>query len=156
MLAAWPGAAGHLAAVRAALLHCLEVGLESRPVLADYAAVVAYLRVLLAHSPREQIAMLFLDARNQLLAAEVGAPGTIDHAPFYPREILRRALELGAAGVIVGHNHPSGDLDPSAADRVVTAELAAGARALGMVVHDHLILARSGWRSMRAMGLVDP
>lgn len=107
----------------------------------------------LAHEPREQFRALFLDVKNQLIADEVMNEGTIDHAPVYPREIARRALELSAASVILVHNHPSGDPKPSAQDVAITREITATS-AVGVKVHDHLVIGRNGAASFRTLGLL--
>jgi DNA repair protein RadC len=104
----------------------------------------------------EQLRVLFLNPRNILIADEVMARGTIDAAPIYPREILKRALDLGATALILAHNHPSGDPKPSAADIAATRTIVEGGRALGVVLHDHLILSRSGWVSLSAERLLGP
>lgn len=108
----------------------------------------------MAHLPVEHVRVLFLNTRNELLADETVTRGTIDNAPFYPREILRRALELHAASVIAAHNHPSGDPTPSGRDLAATRQLVAAGTALNLTILDHLILATSGWVSLRAEGLV--
>ena len=97
--------------------------------------------------------MLFLDKKNQLIADEVLGRGTVDHAPVYPREVMRRALELSASAVILVHNHPSGDPTPSAADIDMTRQVVEAGRALRIAVHDHLIAARDGVASLKALGL---
>jgi len=108
----------------------------------------------MAHAPREQFRVLFLDVKNQLIADEVLNEGTIDHAPVYPREVARRALEHSAASVILVHNHPSGDPSPSSADVQITKEIVAAAKAVGVKVHDHLIIGRHGEASFKTLGLL--
>ncbi len=98
--------------------------------------------------------MLFLDRKNMLIADEVQGRGTVDHTPVYPREIVRRALDLGASAVILVHNHPSGDPTPSRADIEMTREIVAAAKALRISVHDHLVIGRSGHASFKALGLL--
>ena len=107
----------------------------------------------LAHEAREQFRVLFLDKKNQLIADEVMGRGTVDHAPVYPREVMRRALELSASAVILVHNHPSGDPTPSAADIDMTRQVVDAGRSLRIAVHDHLIAARDGVASLKALGL---
>jgi DNA repair protein RadC len=126
---------------------------RARPVISSWSALLAYVRVALAHEPREQFRVLFLDRKNQLLADEVMNQGTVDHAPVYPREIMRRALELSSSSVILVHNHPSGDPTPSRADIDMTKEVVAAGRALKIQVHDHLIVGREGVASLKALGL---
>ncbi len=128
---------------------------ENKPILASWAKLIDYCHVAMAHEKREQFRVLFLNRKNQLIADEVQQVGTVDHAPVYPREICRRALELGATAVILVHNHPSGDPSPSDSDIAMTEEIVRAARALDVVVHDHLIIAKSGHISFKAMGLMD-
>jgi DNA repair protein RadC len=108
----------------------------------------------MAHAPREQFRALFLDAKNQLIADEMMNEGAVDHAPVYPREIARRALEHSAAAVILVHNHPSGDPKPSAADLAITREIVAATEAISVKVHDHLIIGRNGVESFKSLGLL--
>jgi DNA repair protein RadC len=108
----------------------------------------------MARSPHEEFRVLFLDRKNILIADEVQARGTIDHTPVYPREIVKRALELGASAIILVHNHPSGDPTPSRADIEMTREVAAAAKALNIAVHDHLVVGRSGHASFKSLGLI--
>lgn len=125
-----------------------------RPVLSSWSALVAYLRAALAHAPREQFRTLYLDKRNILIRAEWRADGTVDHAPVYPREVVRRALELSACALILVHNHPSGDPTPSRADIDMTRKIIDAARVFGIEVHDHVIVGREGTKSLRALGLM--
>ena len=125
-----------------------------RPVLSSWSALVAYLRAALAHAPREQFRTLYLDKRNILIRAEWRADGTVDHAPVYPREVVRRALELSASALILVHNHPSGDPTPSRADIDMTRKIIDAARVFGIEVHDHVIVGREGTKSLRALGLM--
>jgi DNA repair protein RadC len=124
-----------------------------RPVISSWSALLAYVKTALAHEAREQFRVLFLDKKNQLIADEVMNRGTVDHAPVYPREVMRRALELSASAVILVHNHPSGDPTPSAADIDMTRQVVDAGRALRIAVHDHLIAARDGVASLKALGL---
>ncbi|MEN5168636.1 DNA repair protein RadC [Brevundimonas pondensis] len=125
-----------------------------RPVLSSWSALVAYLRAALAHAPREQFRTLYLDKRNILIRAEWRADGTVDHAPVYPREVVRRALELSACALILVHNHPSGDPTPSRADIDMTRKIIDAARVFDIEVHDHVIVGREGTKSLRALGLM--
>ncbi|HTI66217.1 MAG TPA: DNA repair protein RadC [Caulobacteraceae bacterium] len=125
-----------------------------RTVISSWNALLAYVRVALAHEPREQFRVLFLDRKNQLIADETMNRGTVDHAPVYPREIVRRALELSSSAVILVHNHPSGDPTPSAADVEMTRLVAEAGRALNVTVHDHLVVGRDGVASFKALGLI--
>ena len=125
-----------------------------RPVIASWTALVAYVRTALAHEPREQFRTLFLDRRNNLLRDELVAHGTVDHAPVYPREVVRRALELSASALILVHNHPSGDPTPSQADIQMTRQIVDAARVFNLQVHDHLVVGREGTASFKALGLI--
>ena len=124
-----------------------------RTVISSWSALLAYVRVALASEAREQFRVIFLDKKNQLIADEVMGHGTIDHAPVYPREVMRRALELSAAAVILVHNHPSGDPTPSAADVDMTRQVVEAGKALRVTVHDHLIVGRDGVASLKGLGL---
>ncbi|WP_395671236.1 DNA repair protein RadC [Phenylobacterium sp.] len=138
-----------------------EVGLRAareavvrRPVISSWSALRAYVKTALAHEAREQFRVLFLDKKNQLIADEVLGRGTVDHAPVYPREVVRRALELSASAIILVHNHPSGDPTPSSADVDMTRQVVEAARALRIAVHDHLVVGRHGVASLKALGLM--
>lgn len=125
-----------------------------RPVLSSWTALATYLRTDLAHAPREQFRVLYLDRRNILMKDEWRADGTVDHAPVYPREVVRRALELSACALILVHNHPSGDPSPSPADIEMTRQIVDAARLFDLTVHDHVIVGREGTASFRALGLI--
>ena len=140
------------------LLHetALRVGREpisKRTVISSWSALLAYVRLALAEEPREQFRVLFLDRKNQLIADEVMSRGTIDHAPVYPREVIRRALELSSSSIILVHNHPSGDPTPSAADVEMTRHVVEAGRPLRVAVHDHLVVGRDGVASLKSLGL---
>jgi DNA repair protein RadC len=135
----------------------LRVGRETvakRPVITSWTQLLAYVKAAIAHEPREQFRVLFLDKKNQLIADEVMNHGTVDHAPVYPREVARRALELSASALLLVHNHPSGDPTPSGADVDMTRQVIAAARALNIAVHDHLVVGRDGVASFKALGLL--
>ena len=125
-----------------------------RPALSSWAALLDYCMAAMARSPKEEFRVLFLDRKNVLVADEVQTRGTIDHTPVYPREIVKRALEHGASAIILVHNHPSGDPTPSKADIAMTRDVAAAAKALGIAVHDHLVIGRGGHASFKALGLL--
>jgi DNA repair protein RadC len=127
---------------------------RSRTVLGSWSSVIDYCRAAMAFSDREAFRILFLDKRNGLLADEVQQTGTVDHTPVYPREVIKRALELAASAVILVHNHPSGDPTPSQADIRMTREIAEVAKPLGIIVHDHIIVGRQGHASLKGMGLI--
>ena len=125
-----------------------------RPVMTSFEALRAYAISALAHLPREQFRALYLDRRNNLMVSEEIANGTADHAPVYPREVIRRALEVSASALILVHNHPSGDPAPSQADIAMTRQIVDAAKVFGLQVHDHLIVGRAGTASLRALGLM--
>ncbi len=125
-----------------------------RPVISSWTALLAYVRVALQHEPREQFRVLYLDKKNQLILDEIQNRGTVDHAPVYPREVVRRGLEVSAASMILVHNHPSGDPTPSRADIEMTKQVVLAAKALGVEVHDHLIVGREGVASFKSLGLM--
>jgi len=125
-----------------------------RPIVSSWSALLAYVRIALAAEPREQFRALFLDRRNQLMRDELVAHGTVDHAPVYPREVVRRALDLSASSIILVHNHPSGDPTPSQADIVLTRQIVEAARLFSIQVHDHLVVGREGTASFRNLGLI--
>ena len=150
---------GPEAALDLKLVHELaqRMGLDSlqkRTVISSWSALLAYIKLALAHEPREQFRVLFLDKKNQLIADEVMNQGTVDHAPVYPREVARRALELAASAVILVHNHPSGDPTPSQADVDMTRQVISACRTLNLAVHDHLVVGRDGVASFKALGLI--
>ena len=128
--------------------------LMKRPCLNSWQLVLDYLKSAMGFEPREQFRVLYLDKRNNLIADEVLAEGTVDHTPVYPREVLRRAIELHATGCILVHNHPSGDATPSRADIDMTKQVAEGCNLLGIAVHDHVIISRDGHSSLRGLGLM--
>ena len=150
---------GEAAALDLKLVHELTQRIQLEPlhkrtVISSWAALLAYIKTALGHEPREQLRVLFLDKKNQLIADELMNEGTVDHAPVYPREIARRALELAASSLILVHNHPSGDPTPSAADVEMTRQVIAAARTLNIAVHDHLVVGREGVASFKALGLI--
>lgn len=151
---AGPAVAAELSVLQAVLERGQKAEFSKRPVVSSWSALLAYCRTAMAHAPREQFRVLFLDVKNQLIADEVLNEGTIDHAPVYPREVARRALELSAASVILVHNHPSGDPSPSPADVQITKEIIAAAKAVGVKVHDHLVIGRNGAASFKTLGLM--
>ena len=143
-----------LVGIRVAMLHSLRTELALKPILSTSEALTDYLFASMAYNHVEHLRILFLNSSNRLLRDEVMAQGTVNQAPLYPREILKRALEIGATALIIVHNHPSGDPTPCQADVKATSHLVAAARPLEIAVHDHIIVARSGWRSLRAEGLI--
>lgn len=125
-----------------------------RPVMSSWEQVLAYCRTALGHEATERFHLLFLDKKNILIADETQQRGTVDHTPVYPREVVKRALELGASALILVHNHPSGDPTPSRADIAMTGEIQDAAGKLGIAVHDHIVITRSSHASFRALGLL--
>jgi len=128
--------------------------LKHRTVLSSWAAVIEYCRTAMAFADKEQFRILFLDKRNQLIADEVQQVGTIDHTPVYPREVVKRALELSATAIIMVHNHPSGDPTPSQADVQMTKAVMNVAAPLGISVHDHIIVGKNGHASLKGLKLI--
>jgi DNA repair protein RadC len=145
--------AAFLAAIRAVMLRGLEHDAFDGPVLSTSQQLLDYLRADMAHAQVERFRVLFLNAQNRLLGETV-AEGSVNQAPIYPREIVRRALDLGATALILVHNHPSGDPTPSASDIEATEQLAMAGRTFDICVHDHVVVARSGWFSFKATGLL--
>jgi len=148
------GTATDLKIVEAAARRLARGAVAKRPVLSSWNAVLEYCRTTMAFAEREQFRLLFLDKRNALIADEVQQSGTVDHTPVYPREIVRRALELSATALILVHNHPSGDPTPSAADVRMTREIIEVTQPLGIAVHDHIIVGREGHTSFKALQLI--
>jgi DNA repair protein RadC len=140
--------------VEAAALRLAKTRLLGRPALTSWAALIDYCAAAMARSQTEEFRVLFLDRKNVLIADEVQSSGTVDHTPVYPREIVKRALDHAATAIILVHNHPSGDPTPSRADITMTRDVADAAKALGIVVHDHVIVGRSGHVSFKALGLL--
>ena len=124
--------------------------------MGSWSEVIDYCRTSMAFEGREIFRVLFLDRKNGLIADEVQGSGTVDHTPVYPREVMRRALELSATAIVLVHNHPSGDPTPSTQDVKMTPEIIAVAKTLGLAVHDHIIIGRDGHSSLRGMKLICP
>ncbi len=127
---------------------------RKRTVLSSWSAVLDYCRTTMAFSDKEQFKIIFLDKRNQIIADEVQQTGTVDHTPVYPREVVKRALELSATAIILVHNHPSGDPTPSNADIQMTQSIVDIAKPLGIAVHDHIIVGKQGHASLKALKLI--
>lgn len=138
--------------VREAALRLMRLELQERPVLGSWDKLIDYCNAQVAHGKVEEFHILFLDRKNMLIKHERQQRGTIDHTPVYPREVVKRALELGAAAMILVHNHPSGDPTPSKADIAVTKDIKKAATPLGLALHDHLIIGRNGHISLRDLG----
>jgi DNA repair protein RadC len=140
--------------VEAAAQHLAKGRIKNRKVLSSWSAVLEYCRTSMAFADREQFRVLFLDKRNQLIADEVQQRGTVDHTPVYPREVVKRALELSATAIVLVHNHPSGDPTPSRADIQMTRLIVEVARPLGIEVHDHIIVGKDGHASLKGLRLM--
>ncbi len=128
--------------------------LKQRTLLSSWNDVIGYCRTTMAFADKEQFRILFLDKRNQLISDEVQQTGTVDHTPVYPREVIKRALELSSTAVILVHNHPSGDPTPSQADIQMTKAIIDIAKPLGISVHDHIIVGRGGHASLKGLKLI--
>jgi DNA repair protein RadC len=140
--------------IEAAARRLTKGAVAQRPVLSSWSSVLDYCRTAMAFMDKEQFRLLFLDKRNALIADEVQQSGTVDHTPVYPREVVKRALELSASALILVHNHPSGDPSPSAADIRMTREIVEAAKPLGITVHDHIIVGRNGHASLKGLRLI--
>lgn len=127
---------------------------REQPILSSWTALIDYCRAAMAFESIEHFRLLFLDKKNRLIADEVQQKGTVDHTPVYPREVIKRALELSATALILVHNHPSGDPSPSAADVQMTKEIITAAKPLGITVHDHIIIGKAGHASLKALRLI--
>jgi DNA repair protein RadC len=143
-----------LKVIEAAAVRLAKAEVSEKPLIGSWQALLDYCQASMARAQVEQFRVLFLDRKNRLIADEVQQTGTVDHTPVYPREILKRALEHGASALILVHNHPSGDPSPSRADIEITKEVAKAAQALGVQLHDHLIIGRAGHTSFKSQGLL--
>jgi DNA repair protein RadC len=146
--------AAALKLVQAAALRMMRQDIAAQPVLATWDLLTRYLTAAMGHERTEQFRVLFLDGRNKLIADEIQGLGTINHAPAYPREVVRRCLELHASAVILAHNHPSGEPTPSREDIALTIEIMRAAALMGIAVHDHIIVGRGKWLSFREQKLI--
>lgn len=146
--------AAALKIVHAAALRLARAEVIGRPVLSHWDALINYLNAAMARERVEQFRIIFLDNKNRLLADEAQARGTVNHTPVYPREVVKRALELNASAIILVHNHPSGDPTPSRDDIVMTQQIADAAQTVSVVVHDHIIVGNGRWTSFRREGLI--
>jgi DNA repair protein RadC len=148
------GAIAEFKFLEAAVQRFTKVSMKKRLPLGSGREVVDYCRTTMAFEEREIFRVLFLDAKNSLIADEVQGVGTVDRAPVYPREVIRRALELSASAIILVHNHPSGDPTPSTQDVTTTLDIVASSKPLGLTVHDHIIVSRQGHASLRGLRLI--
>lgn len=140
--------------VQAAALKLSQAKIMDRPALSSWAALIDYCNASMAYNDTEQFRILFLDRKNVLIADEIQQKGTIDHTPVYPREVVKRALELSASSFILVHNHPSGDPTPSQADIDMTRRIIESAKPLGISVHDHLVIGKGSHVSFKSLGLI--
>jgi DNA repair protein RadC len=140
--------------VQAAASRFVRGAVKKRPMLSSWSTVLDYCRTAQAFADREQFRVLFLDKRNQLIADELQQIGTVDHTPVYPREVVKRALELSATAIILVHNHPSGDPTPSRADIQMTQQIITVAQPFGISVHDHIIVGKEGHASLKGLKLI--
>lgn len=143
-----------LKTAQVAALHLIREDVMGQPVLSSWDRLLDYCHASMAYRDTEQFRILFLDRKNRLIADELQQKGTVDHTPVYPREVIKRALELQASAVILVHNHPSGDPQPSKADIDMTRVIKDAMKPLGLVLHDHVVIGRSGYCSFRSDGLL--
>ena len=148
------GVIGALKIAEATALRLLETRIEGRPILSSWDALGDYLTAAMAHSPVEEVRVLFLNAKNLLLANEALWRGSVDEASVHVREVIARAIALGATAIIIVHNHPSGDPSPSSQDIRLTKDLIEAGRHMRITVHDHVIVGSQGRTSMKALGLI--
>jgi DNA repair protein RadC len=147
-------AAVSLLAVRQAAVRLLQTDVMNQPVLSNWQSLMDYCRVSMGSSKTEQVRVLYLNRKNVLIADELQQEGTVDHTPVYPREVIKRALELSASAFILVHNHPSGDSTPSQADIEMTRELQGAGEKLGIALHDHVVVSKNGNTSFKTLGLL--
>lgn len=140
--------------IRAASLRLIKSEIVEQPSLSSWTQVIDYIHAAQAYETREQFRILFLDKKNRLIADEIQGEGTVDHTPVYVREVVKRGLELSATALVLVHNHPSGDPTPSRADVDMTQMIVSAAKPLGITIHDHIIVGRSGHASFRALRLL--
>jgi DNA repair protein RadC len=151
---AGPDVARSLEIIRHCAFRMADAKVHRRCVLSSWSAVLAYVKLKIQHETIEQFRVLFLDKKNQLIIDEVLNTGTVDHAPVYPREVLKRALLHDASAIILCHNHPSGDPTPSSADIDMTRQIIEAGRGLRITVHDHMIVGRESVASLKSLGLI--
>jgi DNA repair protein RadC len=140
--------------IQALISKILQQEMMDKPLLASWQNVLDYCQATMAYDQRETVRLLFLDRKNKIIADELQQTGTVDHAPLYPREVVKRALDLGASALIIVHNHPSGDPTPSRGDIEMTLKVQEAARHLDIEVHDHLIIGKGRHSSLKSMGLM--
>jgi DNA repair protein RadC len=147
-------AAAAIKLVQALALRMASEPVREQPILSSWQALLDYLRLDMAHLTIERVRVLYLNSKNMLIRDEVAGEGSIDQAPIYTREIIRRSIDLGAAAIILVHNHPSGDSAPSRQDISMTREIIEAGKRLGISVHDHVIIGKDGFSSLRSAGLI--
>lgn len=147
-------AASAIKIVQALALRMISEPVREQPILSSWQALLDYLRLDMAHLTIERIRVLYLNSKNMLIRDEIAGEGSIDQAPIYTREIIRRSIDIGAAAIILVHNHPSGDSAPSRQDISMTREIIEAGKRLGISVHDHVIVGKDGFSSMRSAGLI--
>ena len=140
--------------VQAAALHLAQSAVLNRPLLSSWSALLEYCHAAMAYEKNEMFRILFLDHKNVLIADETQQQGTVDHTPVYPREVMKRAMNLSASAIILVHNHPSGDPTPSRADIEMTKQIIEAGRPLKIAVHDHIVVGRGKTISFRQLGLI--
>jgi DNA repair protein RadC len=143
-----------LKTVQGAALRLMEKDIVAQTIIRSFETVINYYRAQIGFELAEQFRLLFLDTKNAIIKDEAQQTGTINHAVIYPREVVKRALELGAAAVIMVHNHPSGDPTPSTADIDMTAQVQGALKAVGISLHDHLIITRREYASLKGLGYI--
>ena len=140
--------------VQAAALHLIQGAVLNRPVLSGWSALLEYCQAAMAYEKNEQFRILFLDSQNALIANEQQQQGSVNHTPVYPREVMKRAMNLSASSIILVHNHPGGDPTPSRADIEMTKQIIEAGKPLKVAVHDHLVIGRKKTVSFRQLGLI--
>ncbi|MGB0719932.1 MAG: RadC family protein [Bdellovibrionales bacterium] len=146
--------AAALKAVHATAARMMKQDIQSKPLLNNWSRMMDYCYATMAHEKKEHFRVLFMNKKNELLADEIQSSGTVDHTPAYPREIVKRALELGATAMVLMHNHPSGDPKPSQADVDMTRQIIHAAAPLNIIIHDHIIISKNGYTSFKNQGLM--
>lgn len=145
----------HVSICSAIVARSLQQRVDGRRILSSWPALISYLRASLQYEIKEQMRILFLDKKNALIKDEVAGRGTVDHAPMYVREVIHRALDVGASAIVLAHNHPSGDVQPSRADKSLTKDIAEACRVMGIALHDHVIIGATGnYASFKQLGLI--
>lgn len=143
-----------LKAIQASAFRMLKQDVMKKPILNSWARLMDYCAATMAHEKKEHFRVLFLNKKNELIADEIQQSGTVDHTPVYPREIMKRALELSATAIILCHNHPSGDPTPSRMDIDMTQQIIAAGEPFSIIIHDHIIVSKNGTSSFRNLGLL--